>query len=212
MLMALLAGLFTGFGLAIPPGPINFAVFEKGIADHRKTARRIVLGGVTGDALFCTLAILYQLSTEWLDWLKVMLSLLGGLFLVIMGIHYIHRGSNPAPPEALLRAERAHQGHFYKGLFIALSNPFLILAVIAVTEVYYSLGLLRPHAGTNLMFILGFQVGTFFWMEILAHFAARTRHIFEERKHRVKSWCGWAYLAFGLYMLGKFVRLIVFHS
>jgi len=38
MLVSLLVGIATGFAMAIPPGPINFAVFEKSIHGQRRAA------------------------------------------------------------------------------------------------------------------------------------------------------------------------------
>ncbi len=208
MLISLLVGIATGFALAIPPGPINFAVFEKSIHGQRRAARRLALGCVTGDTFYCLIAIIYQLSSELLALVKEVFSGLGGLFLAGLGVYYIlHRRLSAAGAD--LDPEHAHHGHYFTGVFMALSNPFLIVVLLAVTELYYSIGVLYLHMGTNLVFILGFQAGTFLWLMGIGKVVSLHRHYFTGVTGGIQRLCGVAYLGFGLYLLGKFVKLVL---
>jgi len=210
VLPSLISGLVLGFCLAIPPGPINFAVFEKCVHGQRRAALRIILGAVTGHAFYCLIVIIYQLSTELLNLVKVFFSLAGGVFLAGLGLYYILRRQAPPLPAAGIEPDTAHHGHYLTGVLIALSNPFFIVAMIAVTEVLYSIGILYLHMGNNLMFILGFQLGTFGWLWSMGHFCAHHRHHFAGSRNRIQRYCGWAFLLFGLYMLAKFFKLLWF--
>ena len=207
MLISLLVGIATGFAIAIPPGPINFAVFEKSIHGQRRAARRLALGCVTGDTFYCLMAIIYQLSSELLALVKEVCSGFGGLFLAALGIYYLFHRRAPAS-EAPPDPEHAHHGHFFTGVFMALSNPFLIVVLLAVTELYYSIGVLYLHMGTNLVFILGFQAGTFLWLMGIGQVVSLNRHHFAGITGGIQRLCGVAYLGFGLYLLGKFVKLV----
>ena len=207
MLISLLVGIATGFVLAIPPGPINFAVFEKSIHGQHRTARRLALGCVTGDTFYCLIAIIYQLSSELMALVKEVFSGFGGLFLAGLGIYYIlHR--RPEAADADLDPEHVHHGHYFTGVFMALSNPFLIVVLLAVTELYYSIGVLYLHMRTNLVFILGFQAGTFLWLMGIGKVVSLNRHHFTGFTQGIRRLCGVAYLGFGLYLLGKFVKLV----
>jgi threonine/homoserine/homoserine lactone efflux protein len=207
MLISLLVGIVTGFALAIPPGPINFAVFEKSIHGQRRAALRLILGAVTGDTFYCLIAIIYQLSSELLTLVKEIFSGFGGLFLAGLGLYYLlhsrkHSAAAPADPDD------AHQGHYFTGLLVALSNPFLVVVMLAITELYYSIGVLYLHMGANLLFILGFQVGTFLWLRGIGTVVSLNRHRFADFTGGIQRLCGLAYLGFGLYLLGKFVKLV----
>ncbi len=211
MLESFLAALITGFGMSIPPGPINFSIFERSIRGHRHSALLLTAGGITGDGLYCFLAIIYQLSTEMLFLVKVIFSAFGGIFLLGLGSYYTFIkqpvSHNPGSGEV----DRAHHGDYITGLFIALSNPFFIVAMIALTELYYSLGILEPSLGPNILFVIGFQLGAFLWLASMGHLAARHRHHFTGVTHRIQRLSGWAYILFGLYMIGKFVKLMWIH-
>ena len=210
MLLGFISGLVLGFCLAIPPGPINFAVFEKCIHRQRRAALRLILGGVTGDAFYCLIVIIYQLSSELLELVKVFSSVAGGLFLAGLGLFYILRHQAPPLPSAEIEFDRAHHGHYLTGVLIALSNPFFIVAMIGVTEILYSVGLLYLDLGNNLLFILGFQAGTFSWLWSIGHFCANHSHHFAGSQRRIQRYCGWIFLGFGLYMLAKFFKLLWF--
>jgi len=214
MLISLLAGVLTGCLLAIPPGPINFAVFEKSMKGQRRAAFRLAVGAVAGDSFYCLVAIIYQLSTELLELVKIVFSAFGGLFLIGLGVYYIWVRKCPLPAAAGLppdprdHPDHAHQGHFITGLLLALSNPFYIVVMIAVTELYYSVGVLYLHMGNNLAFLIGIQAGTFLWLWTIGKFVQLNRHHLGDIGARVRGFCGWAFLGFGLYMTAKFFKLV----
>lgn len=208
MLMGLIAGLLTGFFLAIPPGPINIAIFEKSVHGQHRAAHRLIAGGVTGDTFYCLMAIIYQLSSELLSVLNLVFSALGGIFLTGLGAYYILLKKTPVPSTAALDVDHAHHGHYLTGVLISLSNPFFILVMVAVTELYYSLGVLFPEMGNNLVFIFGFQGGAFLWLWAMGRVASRHRHYFAGFSKNILNYCGWSFLLFGLYMLAKCAKLI----
>lgn len=203
------AGVLTGFGLAIPPGPINFAVFERGMRNQRAAAFSLALGGVAGDSLYLLAALLYQLATEWVVLVNIFFGTLGGLFLIALGVWALRR--NHPPPGLALPGEVAprHPSLLLTGLAMALANPFFIVTMIAVTELYFSLGVLRPELGPNLAFTIGFLVGTLIWLTSIGQTAFQVRHRIAPAAARIGKLCGLAYIAFGLYMLAKSVRLLL---
>lgn len=201
-------GLASGFCIAIPPGPINFAIFEKSIQNHRSTVFKLVLGAVAGDGIYCFVALVYQLSSRTMEMMKLVFSAGGAVFLIAMGFYYLLFKKCAAGGQAEDSPEDSHGGHFLTGLFIALSNPFFILAMIALTELYYSIGILQPKVWVSLLFIAGFMSGAFVWLWGMGRFAASRRRSFADVKNRVHKVCGSAFLAFGIYMLAKFCVLV----
>jgi threonine/homoserine/homoserine lactone efflux protein len=208
MLTGLLIGLATGFGMAIPPGPINFAIFDKSIQGRKRDAYLLLAGALAGDFLYCLLAIVYQLSTEWLRLVKLSFSSFGGVFLIVLGLLYIFSKQPSADPTAVHEVNSSAQGHFITGMLFALSNPFFIIALIAVTELYYSIGLMNVDVRTGLAFILGFEAGAFLWLSAVGKFASLNKHRFTNAKHIIRKLCGVAYFFFGLYLLAKFLKLM----
>jgi len=208
MLLGFLVGLVTGFIMAIPPGPVNFAIFEKSIHGRHKAAILLIFGAVAGDTIFCFLAVVYQLSTEWLRLVKLTFSVVGGVFLVGLGIYYLFKKKYPANTAAVTQPESSRNGLFITGLMFTLSNPFFIIALIAITELYYSLQILHLDVFTNIVFIMGFQIGAFVWLAGMGKIAARNQHHFKGFKDKIQKFCGVAYIFFGIYMLAKFIRLI----
>ena len=208
MLTGLLIGLATGFGMAIPPGPINFAIFDKSIQGRKRDAYLLLSGALAGDFLYCLLAIVYQISTEWLQLVKLSFSAFGGVFLMVLGIVYLFKDQPPVDPAALHEVNSSAKSHFIAGMLFALSNPFFIIALVAITELYYSVGLMNVDVLTGLAFILGFEAGAFLWLSAVGKFASLNKHRFTNAKHIIRKLCGVAYFFFGLYMLAKFLKLM----
>jgi len=208
MLVSFLVGLATGFGMAIPPGPINFAIFEKSIHGQKRVAFRLLGGALAGDSIYCLLAVVYQLSTEWLRVVKLVFSGLGGAFLIGLGVYYIFFKKSPCVLEPPVEIEKAHHGHFITGLLFALSNPFFIVALLAITELYYSVSILEPDIIMNVLFILGFQGGAFLWLSGMGKVASLNQHHFTKSRTVIQRLCGLAYIGFGTYMLAKFLKLV----
>jgi threonine/homoserine/homoserine lactone efflux protein len=208
MLVSFLVGLATGFGMAVPPGPINFAIFEKSIHGQKRIAFRLLGGALTGDTLYCLLAVVYQLSSEWLRMVKLAFSGLGGAFLIGLGVFYVFFKKQGCTLEAPEELEKAHHGHFFTGFLFALSNPFFIVALIALTELYYSVSILEPDIAMNVLFVIGFQGGAFLWLSGMGKVASLNQHHFTKSRTVIQRLCGVAYAGFGGYMLAKFLKLV----
>jgi threonine/homoserine/homoserine lactone efflux protein len=208
MLVSFLVGLATGFGMAVPPGPINFAIFEKSINGQKHIAYRLLGGALAGDTVYCLLAVVYQLSSEWLRIVKLAFSGLGGAFLIGLGVFYMFFKKPPCILEAPEEIEEAHHGHFLTGFLFALSNPFFIVALIAVTELYYSLSILQPDIVMNILFVIGFQGGAFLWLSGMGKIASLNQRHFTKSRTVIQRMCGAAYVGFGVYMLAKFLKLV----
>lgn len=207
-LIAAAIGFLTGFIIAIPPGPINFAIFEKSVHNHRASAIRLILGAVCGDMGYLVLVLLYQVSASLLFWIKVIFSVGGAAFLIVLGTYYIFFKKTPVRSPHEPTPEEVLEGHFWTGLVISLSNPFFILAMIAVTDFLYSVKALVPHPLTNLIFILGFGAGVFTWLSELGRFMTKRRARFTDAGSKIRLTCGIAFTCFGFYMLGKFILLL----
>ena len=209
-LIGIAIGFLTGIVIAIPPGPINFAIFEKCVHNHRDSALRLILGAVSGDVAYLCLVMLYQISSYQLETIKFCFALGGAVFLIGLGVYYLWFKKTPVrSPSELHIPEEVTEGLFWAGLGISLSNPFFILAMVAITDFYYQVHLLVAHLGTNLLFIVGFGLGVFTWLFALGAFTARRRSSFTGAHGKIRLTCGIAFIGFGVYMLGKFVRLLI---
>ncbi len=81
MLTSLLAGVLTGRLAACPAGAHQLRRLRKKHEGQRRAAR-LAAGAVCGDSFYCLVAIIYQLSTELLELVKIVFSAFGGLFLI----------------------------------------------------------------------------------------------------------------------------------
>ena len=95
----LLRGIVIGFSIAAPVGPIGVLCIRRTLGDGRAIGFTSGMGAATADALYgCSAALGLTLVSDFLIGQKFWLSLIGGLFLITLGVKTF--ASRPPIPSA----------------------------------------------------------------------------------------------------------------
>ncbi|HMA38281.1 MAG TPA: LysE family transporter [Chloroflexia bacterium] len=161
----LLRGLVIGFSIAAPVGPIGVLCIRRTLHDGRAAGLVSGLGAATADACYGAVAAfgLTFLSTLLIGqqgWLR----LLGGLFLVYLGIRTFR-----APPadRAAAAPGRGLAGAYVSTFFLTITNPTTILSF---TVIFAGLGVAGAagHYATAAVLVGGVFLGSALWWLLLS--------------------------------------------
>lgn len=195
MITALLLGIVLGFTLSIPPGPLAVAVSKKGLEGHFLPAFMTGLGAALMDvgynliAAFASSAIVVSLSSLFLHnrWLSVFFQAMSVVVLFVLGLRYILQKQDAATDKKMVEQEEAQEqkakklGHgspFFVGVLIAftsLPSPTFMPSIIAAVSYLHAEGFLQNSVGTNILYAVGFGIGTLLWFIIIIRFLLRQR-------------------------------------
>jgi threonine/homoserine/homoserine lactone efflux protein len=189
----------VGFAIAAPVGPVGILCIRKALADGRIAAFVAGLGAAVADTFYGAVAGLgLSLVSDFLFTHRVMLSVVGGVFLVILGVTTLRK------PPLILPAGTSHVGllkDFLSSFTITLTNPGTIIAFMAVFASFSVVSFERNALDASLI-ILGVFVGSSLWWATLASAAGAVR------SHFTPVWLLWlnrisgvALVVFGLVVL-----------
>lgn len=189
----------VGFAIAAPVGPVGILCIRKALADGRVAAFVAGLGAAVADTFYGAVAGLgLGLVNDFLFAHKATLSLVGGVFLIFLGIRTLRK------PPVLLPTGTTHVGlvkDFLSSFTITLTNPGTIIAFMAVFASFSVVSFEKSTLDAS-MIILGVFVGSSLWWATLASAAGAVR------SHFTPIWLLWlnrisggALMLFGLVVL-----------
>lgn len=194
MIAALLLGIAVGFAVCIAPGPITVAFMKKAVGGEFKPAFIFGLGAAAMDvafnllAAFASSAIVVTLSNVFVQnrWLSLLFQILSILILLVLGIRYYRQKHVPSERDLIAQeaAQEAkakqftHGSPFFLGVMLAVTNlatPTFLPSMIAAVSYLHAEGFLIRSTETNLMYAVGFGLGTVIWFTILLRFFMKHR-------------------------------------
>lgn len=205
--MALAVFLLKAFGISLSgvmaPGAVTAAAIAQG-ANRRWAGIRMAVGhGIVEIPLIFLitlgLGVLFQADT-----FKIAVGILGGAFLVWMGIGMV-RQSGRADSVA---GESGAAGPLMAGLILSISNPYFLLWWATVG---LNLTLEARNLGWTafLLFALVHWLCDLVWLTILSFGSFHGTHIFGPRSQKIVLLvCGVALVAFGIHFIYRAVELI----
>ena len=174
----LLRGIVIGFSIAAPVGPIGVLCIRRTLAEGRTVGLVSGLGAATADAFYgCVAGFGLTFISDLLISQKVWLRLVGGAFLIYLGIRTLL--SRPAGQAASVK-DNGLLGAYGSTLFLTVTNPITILffagvmaglGVGSTTSDYLSAGVL----------VLGVFIGSASWWLILSGSVSLFRSRFDDR-------------------------------
>ncbi len=206
--ISLLAGYFTGFLISIPPGPINFVVFESGLKKIKKNYLLVALGGGTGDFLYTLIAIFWRISQEYVKFLKLFFTLSVGIFLLIMSYFYFKNSFQIDELEKKVENRSEKYNPYLKGFLFSVANLLFLITMIAIVELYFSIGVIKLSIFSGFLFAMGIFLGTFSWLSIVGLISHKVFNITSLSQNRVKKIITILFLFLGLYFIGKFIVIL----
>jgi threonine/homoserine/homoserine lactone efflux protein len=197
VIAALLAGFISGIVLSIPPGPLSAAVVKHSISHGFRSGLLVALAGALMDILYVLVAAfassalvsaLVRLVTGNGE-IMLALQVVCILGLVVMGIRYM-RHQHDAAEGRILKVEEAQEAKarkmgysspFLVGVLIAVANlasPTFIPSMIGVISYIEARHLIELGIVNNVVYAIGFGVGTAFWFAAVSRVLSKHRRKF----------------------------------
>lgn len=159
-----LKGIFIGFAMAVPVGPIGIMCIRKTLTEGRLRGLIIGLGAATADLLYgCVAAFGLTAISNTLVNQKIWIRLVGGALLLFLGVRTFR--ALPADPKIPTNSSGILRSYLTT-VFLTLTNPMTIFVFIAV---FAALGL-----GTGLSYfsaaalVVGVFIGSCLWFLLLS--------------------------------------------
>ncbi|HEF9775792.1 TPA: LysE family transporter [Campylobacter coli] len=176
MFDSFLSGVFLGFGVSVPFGPINILILTYALKAF-KNSIAVGLGAFSVDLLY--LLLLQFGLLNFLDNVIFMrsLAIFGFCFLTYMAYLMLRKKKESLNlehkefKESLLKS-------YIKGAFLNGSNPFVIGFWLSATGIVLS----NQHAYST---ILGLVVAILFWIGALAFVVAKYSYLFSAKVIRI---------------------------
>ena len=126
----LLKGVFIGFAMAVPVGPIGIMCIRKTLTEGRLRGLIIGLGAATADLLYGSVAAFgLTIISDTLVSQRIWIRLIGGALLLFLGIKIFR--ALPTDPKLHINSIGKLRSYLTT-VFLTFTNPLTIFAFIAV--------------------------------------------------------------------------------
>ena len=126
-------GLILGFSIAAPVGPIGVLCIRRTLDKGFKSGVASGLGAASADAIYGTIAAAgLTLIADFLAQQKMWLGLLGGAFLLYLGVKTFFSKSNAEGAEVEDSPSNGLGKDYFSTFLLTLSNPMTIFSFIAI--------------------------------------------------------------------------------
>ena len=200
----LLRGLLIGFSIAAPVGPIGVLCIRRSLSDGKAAGLVSGLGAATADAFYgCIAGFGLTFLSNFLVSQQTWLRLLGGLFLVYLGITTFR--AKPAEKAATAQGSGL-LGFYASTLFLTVTNPMTIISFAAI---FAGLGLANSTGSyaSAATLVLGVFCGSAAWWLLLSTGVGLLREKFNSSMMQwVNRLSGAVVFAFGVLAVGSLWR------
>ena len=177
-LTVFIKGIIVGIIITAPIGPVGALVVQRTINEGRAAGIVSGLGSAVGDAIYATIvAFGLTFISEMLMHREAWVHVIGGIILVVFGVR-VYFSKPPSYSEN--KVERSHFGTFGSALLLTLSNPMVILSILALFAI---LGIHKPadYYRTAALLVAGIFTGcTVLWI-VLCYVISNLRGKLTER-------------------------------
>jgi threonine/homoserine/homoserine lactone efflux protein len=202
----LLKGLIIGFSLAVPVGPINLLCLRRSLADGRRIGLVSGLGAAAADTTYAAVAAVGLTTvTSFLVNHRPWLQLLGGLFLIVLGLQTMRTRTPPRSQAAAVHVGRLRDA-FMSTYVYTLVNPLLIIVFTGVFA-SFDLGWQPGRTLDALELIGGVFLGSSLWWLTLTMLAGTfRRHLDGGTLRWINIIAGGLIVAIGVWQLSLMLR------
>lgn len=200
-------GLVIGVAVAAPVGPMALLCLRRTLARGRFVGVVSGLGVASADALYGAVAAFGLTSiSEWLVAGSDGLRLIGGLFLLLLGVRSLR--SIPPAARGVDPGRSSAEGviAFTSTLGLTLANPTTILSFVAIFA-GFGVGQARHGAASATALVLGVFLGSTLWWIVLISTVAWFRVWFTPQRLRwINVAAGVAIALFGVLAIASVFR------
>ena len=165
MFNPIIKGIFFGFLIAAPVGPIGILCIKRSLSNGPRSGFISGLGAATADGVYGLIAALGLgfLTKLLMDW-QIFLRLVAGCFLFILGVRFIISKPNL---DKEVETTGKYWSYYLTTFVLTLSNPMTILSFGAV---FAGLGFNLVSDGLieGLLLVMGVFIGSAIWWLLLA--------------------------------------------
>jgi len=198
-------GIFIGYTVSVPVGPVALLVMRRAMTGGRTKGVISGLGAASVDLVCGTIAVLgLQGLTMVIEHHEHILRLVGGLFLIGFGLHTVKTSSEGEPNEG--QKSLSYTKAYWTTAALTIANPLTWLGLIFVSAAAGAgLGKLSPiHTAFT---ALGISLASASWWVFLSVSAA---WLGKKTGHKVLHWinllAGSALLLVGTFQIEEIVR------
>jgi threonine/homoserine/homoserine lactone efflux protein len=201
MIPSLLTGIIIGFSVAAPVGPIALLILRRTLNEGRLSGVVSGLGAATADLICGLIAALgVEAITTLINTHHAALQLIGGAFLVVLGIHTF-KAKDPTAANRPLHERNLFLAYVYTFL-LTMSNPLTLLGMVGVVAAAGVGGARYTHFETVVLGG-GIYLGSALWWLILCCIAGWLgRKLGNRTLHVLNMLAGVLITGFGLWQLG----------
>jgi len=183
LLLAWLAGVFSGLVVSVPVGPINVTIVNEGACRGFRWAVLIGLGSVTMEVIYCAAAFAGLTGLFDSRFMKAAMELISFLLVLFLGLKYLLARSLPGSPKSVERIESKLHPHtaFMTGFVRVLANPLVLLFWITLSAVILAHDWVDNNWTSKSVYILGVALGASGWFVLLSYIVSRGRGRFSTR-------------------------------
>ena len=172
-------GAGIGFVIAAPVGPVGVLCVHRTLRHGRLAGLVAGLGAAVGDAIYGFIAAFgLTLISDWLLENQQMVRLVGGIFLVVLGLRMLLAKPKQADPDEAERVAKAEDAGLFQAFWLTfaltMTNPITILAFLGIFAAAGT-GDLADHSTMAAMLVLGVFIGSAVWWLGLAGGASLVR-------------------------------------
>ncbi|MEW6143915.1 MAG: LysE family transporter [Thermodesulfobacteriota bacterium] len=171
-------GIIVGIIITAPIGPVGALVVQRTINEGRKSGIVSGLGSAAGDAVYAAIvAFGLTFISEMLMEREAWVHAIGGIILFVFGLRVYF--SKPAPYSES-KVDRSHFGTFGSAFLLTLSNPMVILSILALFAI---IGIHKPadYYRTAALLVAGIFTGCAFLWTVLCYVISHLRGRLSER-------------------------------
>jgi threonine/homoserine/homoserine lactone efflux protein len=208
-LLGLLAqGVVLGFSIASPVGPIGVLCIRRTLQNGFKSGLASGLGAASADAAYGVItAAGLTLVADFLAKQQVWLGILGGAFLLYLGVRTFH--SPPSEADGGDTGENTLSGDYFSTFLLTLSNPITILSFAALFGGLSAQGGVA-YRGSAFVLVLGVFTGSALWWLTLTTGVSLLRDRFsQEMMLWVNRIAGVVIFVFGMVILWRVLAPLV---
>jgi threonine/homoserine/homoserine lactone efflux protein len=209
LLFVLAYGL--GFVAAIPVGGSQIEMAKRAVAGHVRSAAMVVLGSVSSDVMYGTIALFGIAPFMESRWVLASFYAAGTLVLWLFGFLTLRESRKPQDLATAHAALRSSRWAYVTGFSLAVSNPQMMLSWLLGVALAKRLDLASPFPDTaKALFILGGALGLGSYLAVLGGVMFRIKHFISAGAlGRVYFWLGVTLFLLSLYFIYALVRFAV---
>lgn len=178
MLELIISGIGLGIVLSFLTGPVFFALIKTSIEKGFYAGVALATGVVISDFIYMTITLFGTSLLSFESKYRLPIGVVGSVILLSIGFYYLLKKVEINYVEESSRIK--HAGYFFKGFFMCIFNPFILLYWVSVSSGVYSI--YGELSAKQIIPFFGAILITLFGMDTMkAYFAYKLRYKIKQK-------------------------------